>query len=225
MNKFVVVIFIIVITIAISVMIRKTVLNKLLKQLYDAAFVSTDKEAFNLLINSLPAQMTMSEISRDIVRLNAAVSWNDKEEVKRVARKASSLRMKNEEAQTVYGVTVGYLCEKRDPEALFFLEKMKEYFKDTNNVSSLVMVYDSQLIYDIYIEKKADRKAELVELADTVEDGNAKAVYQYRLAVLDYYLGNKEESVKELRKALDNTSSAQAKKKIERILKGEWNLL
>ena len=89
MNKFVVVIFIIVITIAISVMIRKTVLNKLLKQLYDAGYVSTDKEAFNLLINSLPAQMTMSEISRDIVRLNAAVSWNDKEEVKRVNKKVT----------------------------------------------------------------------------------------------------------------------------------------
>jgi len=225
MDKIEIVAGLILLALAISWIIRKVVINRLLKQLYDAAYVQKDRETFMLLISSLQSQMTISEVSRNIMTLNAAIAWDDLETVKTTAGKLISTHLKDAEARTVYGRTIGYLCEKRDSQAIMFLEKMQEYFKGNNDMNIILMLYDIQLVYDIYIEKKAERRTDLIELAESAQEDNAKAVYQYRLAVLDHSLGNKEESRKELKKALENTDNARDRRKIERILEGEWDLL
>ena len=208
-----------------SSVIRRFFLDRLSRQLYEAAYVKKDKELFEILIASPQARMLMSDVSRDIMSLNFRISMDDREMAVRTAERLLKKKLNLQEAQSVYPSTIAYLCEKEDTKALDFLTDMKNRFQDSKDLNTMLMLYDCELTYDVYIRKDAGRIRDLEELISTDIDPENKAVYQYRLAKLYHHEGDKEKAVQLLNEAKDNTKNDGARKKIDRILSGDRNRL
>ena len=219
------IIIIIIIAVILTNLLRQFLLNKLSKQLYQAAYVKKDKELFNILIESPQTKMVMSDTSRNIMALNFYLSIDDENNVISTAKKLINRKLNIKEAQTVYPSTIGYLCEKENVEALVFLENMKKEYGNTSDINMILMIYDCELTYDIYIRKDTSRIKDIEEVLKTDLDADSKAVYQYRLAKLYYYDNNKDKAKSILLEAKSNTSDQNAKKKIEKILNGKWGIL
>lgn len=225
MKSVVLVLLIIVIAAALSTLIRYFLLNRLSRQLYDAAYVKKDKELFEILINSLQAQMVMSDVSREIMSLNFYISMDDENKVIETAKKLIQGKMNMNEAQTVYPAAIGYLCEKENEEASIILNNMKSKYAISEDLNMMLMMYDCELTYDVYVKKDTDRIKDIEEILKSDIDSNSKAVYQYRLAKLYYYDKNKDKAIELLNEARNNTNDKNAKSKIDRILSGKWDLL
>lgn len=225
MNKAILIIAIIAAGLLLSNLIRQFFLNKLSRQLYDAAYIKKDKELFEILIESPQAKLTMSDVSRKIMSLNFYISQNDEKKVLETCRFLIGKKLNLQEAQTIYPAAIGYLCEKGNPEAAQILDDMKLKYGSSEDLNMMLMIYDCELTYDIYIKKDTGRIKDIEEILKSDIDLNSKAVYQYRLAKLYYYDNNKEKAIRYLTEAQNNTNDKNAKRKINAILEGNWKLL
>lgn len=225
MNKATIIILIVIAAAFLSSFIRKVFLDRLSRQLYDAAYIKKDKELFEILINSPQAQLTMSDVSRKIMSLNCYVNIDDEKEVLKTAKYLIGKKLNMKEAQTVYPLTIGYLCEKGNAEVLDILNDLKKKYANTKEINMMLLMYDCELTYDIYIKKDTGRIKDLEELIKTDLNPQNLAVYQYRLAKLYYYDNNKEKAIQLLNTAKNNTNDKGAVNKIDKILKGNWSLL
>lgn len=204
---------------------RKRSLDKLLNEIYQAAYVRKDEEAFELLVLSPQAKMLMNKATRLLMKLNYYVS-NDKEiQVIETVKKLKQCSLNNANKKAFYGSAIGYFAEKENNEAKKLLEWVKEKESDSKDAEMKMLLYDCELTVDIYINKNINRIHDLEVLVTADIDDNAKSVYQYRLAKLYDAAKERKKCIEQLKLALKNTKSKQAKKKIERILNGEWNLL
>lgn len=225
MNHLTVIVPIIFVALLLSVVIRQLFLNRLSRQLYDAAYVKKDKELFELLIGSPQAKMVMSNVSREIMLLNFYLSIDDEACVTDTVQKLMKQRTNLKEAQTIYPASIGYLCEKGNPATLDVLNDLKKKYADSKDLNMLLMIYDCELACDVYIRKDKGRISDLEELLKADIDLNSRAIYQYRLAKLYDYDGNREKARQLLAEARSNTQDKNAKKKIDKILQGDWDLL
>ena len=104
----------------------------------------------------------------------------------------------------------------KDNKEELIIEFSKKHYEEIASLS---------LILDVYINKNIERISELKMMIDADIDNNAKSIYQYRLAKLYKTIGEFSLCKNMLMNARNNTSSKQAKCKIDRILHGEWELL
>ncbi len=225
MNKLTIIILIIIAAAFLSSFIRKVFLDRLSRQLYDAAYIKKDRELFEILIDSPQAQLTMSDVSRKIMALNCYISLNDEKKVLETAKYLINKKLNMKEVQTVYPLAIGYLCEKGNAGVSDILNDLKKKHGNTKELNMMLLMYDCELTYDVYIKKDTGRIKDLEELIKTNLDPKNLAVYQYRLAKLYYYNKNKDKAIELLNMAKNNTNDKGAVKKIDRILKGDWNLL
>lgn len=93
MNKTILIFLIITASLLLSVFLRNMALDRISRQLYQAAYVDKDTVLFESLIDSLPAQMFISERSRKIMALNYYVSANDKDKVIRTCKEMNGKRL------------------------------------------------------------------------------------------------------------------------------------
>ena len=210
---------------AFSSLLRNYSINRIARQLYDAAYVRKDELLFEKLISSLQARMCMSEKSRLIMSLNFYTFIDQEEKVIKLCEKMDGKRMNAEEFRTFYGKVIGYLCDKENEYALKLLNGMEDRYRNSKEISELLLLFDCQMACDIYIRKNTDRIKDLEELLKTDIPGQQKAVYRYRLAKLYYYQNNKEKAAEQLKTAKEETDDIASINKIERILNGEWELL
>ena len=225
MNRTILIIAVIAVSLLLSNLIRQIFLNRLSRQLYDAAYIKKDRELFEILIESPQAKLTMSDISRKIMSLNFYISIDDEKSVLKTGRHLIERKLNTQETQTVYPAVIGYLCEKGNPDASDFLNDMKSRYGNSKDLNMMLMIYDCELTYDIYIKKKTGRIKDIEEILKTDIDPNSKAVYQYRLAKLYFYDNNRDKAKYYLNEAKNNTSDSNAKKKIDSILNGNWKHL
>lgn len=225
MNRTILIIAVIAVSLLLSNLIRQIFLNRLSRQLYDAAYIKKDRELFEILIESPQAKLTMSDISRKIMSLNFYISIDDEKSVLKTGRHLIERKLNMQEAQTVYPAVIGYLCEKGNTDASDFLNDMKSRYGNSKDLNMMLMIYDCELTYDIYIKKNTGRIKDIEEILKTDIDPNSKAVYQYRLAKLYFYDNNRDEAKYYLNEAKNNTSDSNAKKKIDSILNGNWEHL
>ena len=225
MNKTILIFLIITASLLLSVFLRNMALNRISRQLYQAAYVDKDTVLFESLIDSLPAQMFISERSRKIMALNYYVSANDKDKVIRTCKEMNGKRLDGNEFRTFYGTAIGYLCDREDPYAGILLQEMKERYSSSKDISELMLLYDCELTYDIYINKNTGRIPDIEELLKNDLSDEEKAVYEYRLAKLYFYKDERDEAKDLLKSARDHTKNKASRKKIDEILSGNWSLL
>lgn len=204
---------------------RKYTLEKLLKELFQAAYVKKDEEAFELLILSPQAKMLMNNSTRYIMQLNYYIASENTDKVLKIIEKLKKTNMNISDRLTYYGNGIGYLSEKEHPKAQNLLEFMREKEKHSKNLQMQLLLLDCEMAIDVYINKNIERISELKMMIDADIDNNAKSIYQYRLAKLYKTTGEFSLCKNMLMNARNNTSSKQAKCKIDRILHGEWELL
>ena len=205
--------------------IRKVSLNKLLKAIYEAAYINKDEEAFHLLVVSPQAKMLMSDATRLIMQLNFYVANDQEEKVVKIVEKMKKIRLNKNNQKAFYSTAIGYYAEKERTDTLDLINHMKKAIENTQDGELQMLLYDCQLTYDIYVKKDISKIHELQQLLETDIDANAKSVYQYRLAKLYKVANNMDRCQEMLKLAYKNTASKQAKKKIDRILDGEMELL
>ena len=205
--------------------IRRTSLNKLLKAIYEAAYINKDEEAFHLLVVSPQAKMLMSDATRLIMQLNFYVANDQEEKVVKIVEKMKKIRLNKNNQKAFYSTAIGYYAEKERTDMLDLINHMKKAIENTQDGELQMLLYDCQLTYDIYVKKDISKIHELQQLLETDIDANAKSVYQYRLAKLYKVANNMDRCQEMLKLAYKNTASKQAKKKIDRILDGEMELL
>ncbi len=205
--------------------IRRTSLNKLLKAIYEAAYINKDEEAFHLLVVSPQAKMLMSDATRLIMQLNFYVANDQEEKVVKIVEKMKKIRLNKNNQKAFYSTAIGYYAEKERTDTLDLINHMKKAIENTQDGELQMLLYDCQLTYDIYVKKDISKIHELQQLLETDIDANAKSVYQYRLAKLYKVANNMDRCQEMLKLAYKNTASKQAKKKIDRILDGEMELL
>ena len=225
MNKIILIIAVIAVSLLLSNLIRQIFLNRLSRQLYEAAYIKKDKELFEILIESPQAKLTMSDVSRKIMSLNFYISSDDEKSVLKTSRFLINKKLSLQEAQTIYPAAIGYLCEKGNPDVSDILNDMKNKYGSSKDLKMMLMIYDCELTYDIYIKKNTGRIKDIEEILKTDIDPNSKAVYQYRLAKLYFYDNNRDKAKYYLNEAKNNTSDSNAKKKIDSILNGNWKHL
>lgn len=205
---------------------RRRALKQLLNEIYEAAYVKKDEELFKLYINSPQAKMLMSTVTRLIMKLNYSIAKDQMEKVKKLMPEIEGKRMNNKEALSYYQTVFGYMAEREQAEeATHLLTAMKERFGYSKDASVLLLLFDCELIYDIYICKDATRKKDLEILIHTAPDAQSRSVYQYRMAKVAHIIKDQRQCIAYLKQAQENTQSLAAKNKIDRILNGEWALL
>ena len=209
----------------IAEFICKVSLNKLLKAIYEAAYINKDEEAFHLLVVSPQAKMLMSDATRLIMQLNFYVANDQEEKVVKIVEKMKKIRLNKNNQKAFYSTAIGYYAEKERTDTLDLINHMKKAIENTQDGELQMLLYDCQLTYDIYVKKDISKIHELQQLLETDIDANAKSVYQYRLAKLYKIANNMDRCQEMLKLAYKNTASKQAKKKIDRILDGEMELL
>ena len=225
MNKPIVILLIIAASAPISYFVRQIALNRITRQLYQAAYVEKDAVLFESLIDSLPAQMFISERSRKIMALNFYIAANDEEKVAKTCRETNVKRFDANEFKTFCGSAIGYLCDKGNPYSETLLNEMKKRYEGSKDISELMLLYDCQLTYDVYVAKNTDRIADIEEILKNDLGDEEKAVYEYRLAKLYHYQGNRNKVKELLKSARNHTTNRASQKKIDEILNGNWSLL
>ena len=150
---------------------------------------------------------------------------DDEEKVIDVCKKTKRKRLSADEFRAFYGKAIGYLCDKENRYAEKLLKEMEERYSSSKEISEMILLYDCQMAYDIYINHNTERISDLKELIKTEIPDEQKAVYYYRLAKLYKYAENKEETILCLKKAKENTKEKSAVTKINKILSGNWDLL
>ena len=158
--------------------------------------------------------------------LDSVEQANDQEEkVVKIVEKMKKIRLNKNNQKAFYSTAIGYYAEKERTDTLDLINHMKKAIENTQDGELQMLLYDCQLTYDIYVKKDISKIHELQQLLETDIDANAKSVYQYRLAKLYKVANNMDRCQEMLKLAYKNTASKQAKKKIDRILDGEMELL
>ena len=140
---------------------RKHALDKLLKDLYQAAYVKKDEELFELLIFSPQAKMLMNNPTRYIMQLNNYIACENTEKVLKTIDKLKKLNMNTPDKLTFYGNAIGYLSEREHPAAISLLAFIKDKEKSSKSLQMEILLLDCEQVVDIYINKNANRIKEL----------------------------------------------------------------
>jgi hypothetical protein len=225
MDKTIVILLIIAASAFISYFVRQVALNRITRQLYQAAYVEKDAVLFESLIDSLPAQMFISEKSRKIMALNFYIASDNEEKVVRTCRETNMKRLDANEFKTFCGSAIGYLCDRKNPYAETLLNEMKKRYAGSKDISQLMLLYDCELTYDVYIAKNTDRISDIEEILKNDLSDEERAVYEYRLAKLYDYQDNKAKVKQLLKSARSHTANRASQKKIDEILNGNRSLL
>ena len=193
-------------------------LNKLLKELYKFAYVDKDEDGFLLQLASPQAQMLMSNTSRRMMELNYWIYKDNKENVEKIASQLKKQKMNTNNTISFYSLVIGYLADKKDANALEYLEELKNNYKSVSNPKQEFLINDCDMTCKIYINQDIDLIPVIEKILKENLDNEARSVYQYRLAYL-YKLNNNIDKCKNLLKeAMNNTSSIKSKNKIKSIL-------
>ena len=225
MNKTVLTLLIIAASAIISYFVRQIALNRITRQLYQAAYVDKDTALFESLINSLQAQMFIADRSRRIMSLNYYIAANEEDKVVKTCKEMKGNRLSANEFMSFYGSAIGYLCDKGNPYAKELLEEMRKRYASSKDVSELMLLQDCELTYDIYINKNTDRISDIEEILESDLSDEQRAVYEYRLAKLYCYQDNKGKAKELLKSAKNHTENKASRNKIDQILNGNWSLL
>ena len=225
MNKTILILLIIAACAVISWFVRQIAINRITRQLYQAAYIDNDAALFESLINSLQAQMFISDKSRKIMSLNYYIRSDNQEKAAEICRDMNAKRLNSEEFMTFYGSAIGYLCDKNDPYAKTLLEEMRKRYASGCSVQEQMLLHDCELTCDVYINRNTDRIADIEEILNGDLNDEQKAVYEYRLAKLYHYVDNKDKVKELLRSARSYTANKASQKKIDEILSGNWSLL
>jgi tetratricopeptide (TPR) repeat protein len=222
-NIYIILIFLI--FVFILTVVTKNNKNKLLKELFNKAYVDNDEEAFYLLLNSPQAKILIDDFSLKMMKLNYLIAKNDTKEAFNLIDKIESKKINNSNAKAFFPLAIGFCAENKNDKATELLT-IFETIANKSNDSELSLLYlDCKMVCDIYINEDTKLISGLEEILKNDFDNNAKSVYQYRLAKLYYVDGRLDEAKNMLVKAKENSNSKKAKEKINEILSGKWNLL
>ena len=222
-NIYIILIFLI--FVFILTVVTKNNKNKLLKELFNKAYVDNDEEAFYLLLNSPQAKILIDDFSLKMMKLNYLIAKNDTKEAFNLIDKIESKKINNSNAKAFFPLAIGFCAENKNDKATELLT-IFETIANKRNDSELSLLYlDCKMVCDIYINEDTKLISGLEEILKNDFDNNAKSVYQYRLAKLYYVDGRLDEAKNMLVKAKENSNSKKAKEKINEILSGKWNLL
>lgn len=225
MNK-VLIIVLILGAVVLSQVIRNYVLTKNLKLIYDAAYVQKNIELFEVLIDSLQVQMSMSYFSRSLMKIKFYVFMDEEnkalKEIKRVLKK----KLNNKDLNAVTVSCYTYLLEKENEiVAEEILNRLEKAYSQSNNPEEAMLLFDSKLAFDIYINKDVSKIEGILEILENNIDEQTKAVYLYRLAKLYKYNNEKTKAIDCLKQAKKFTKASNDIRKIDSILKGNWEIL
>ena len=211
-------VIILLIMIILTVVYSKYSQNKLLKELYRLAYLDDDEEGFILMLSSIESQMLMSDISRKMIELNYWISKDNHAEVVNITNTLRNKKMNKDNTLSFYSLVIGYFADKHNCVAADLLDELKAKVGDEKDLKTKMLVNDCEMVVDIYINHNTKYIKELEKYVNSEIDGNAKSIYQYRLAILYKYNNEIDKCVMTLKQALNNTSSEKSKNKIENIL-------
>ncbi len=216
------IILLIVLFTIIAELLRKKTLNKLLKDIYDAAYRKKDEELFHLLIESPQMKMLMSEHSRLLIKLNVYIKLNQDEKIIKTVNKLRKMKLGKNSCKAFYSVAIGTYCEKQWQDAVSLLTDLKDKTQNTKDQDLILLYLDCQLLVDLYIYKDMTKVSAVEEIINSEIDNPSKVIYMIRLARLYDLNGQKSLSDEWLKKA-QKIADKQAKKKIDSLLKKGWN--
>ena len=211
-------VIILLIMIILTVVYSKYSQNKLLKELYRLAYLDDDEEGFILMLSSIESQMLMSDISRKMIELNYWISKDNHAEVVNITNTLRNKKMNKDNTLSFYSLVIGYFADKHNCVAADLLDELKAKVGDEKDLKTKMLVNDCEMVVDIYINHNTKYIKELEKYVNSEIDGNAKSIYQYRLAIHYKYNNEIDKCVMTLKQALNNTSSEKSKNKIENIL-------
>ena len=211
-------VIILLIMIILTVVYSKYSQNKLLKELYRLAYLDDDEEGVILMLSSIESQMLMSDISRKMIELNYWISKDNHAEVVNITNTLRNKKMNKDNTLSFYSLVIDYFADKHNCVAADLLDELKAKVGDEKDLKTKMLVNDCERVVDIYINHNTKYIKELEKYVNREIDGNAKSIYQYRLAILYKYNNEIDKCVMTLKQALNNTSSEKSKNKIENIL-------
>lgn len=220
--KFLWIILLVVLFTILAEMLRRKTINKLCKDLYNAAYQKKDEELFLLLIDSPQAKMLMSDASRGLMKLNYFISSDQETKAIHLINKLKKRKLDKNNQKAFYSLSIGYTSEKQNEIATELLEDLKIKAENTKDQEWILLYLDSQLLVDIYIKKELTKAEALEEIIHSDLDNNSKVIYMIRLARL-YDLNNMKDLSREWLMKADRIAEGQAKKKVASLLKKGWD--
>ena len=201
---------------------RRKTLNKILNNIYDAAYRKKDEELFLLHIQSPQAKMLMSDASRELIKLNYYVSTDQKEKALKIISRLRKSRLDKNSRKSFYSVAIGYMCEKQEAHVTELLDELKAKPESSQDQDLILLYLDCQLLVDIYIKKELTKAEALKEIINSEIDNSSKVIYMIRLARL-YDLNDKKDLSRQWLKKAESIAEGQARKKVEELLKKGWD--
>lgn len=201
---------------------RRKTLNKILNNIYDAAYRKKDEELFLLHIQSPQAKMLMSDASRELIKLNYYVSTDQKEKALKIISRLRKSRLDKNSRKSFYSVAIGYMCEKQEAHVTELLDELKAKAESSQDQDLILLYLDCQLLVDIYIKKELTKAEALKEIINSEIDNSSKVIYMIRLARL-YDLNDKKDLSRQWLKKAESIAEGQARKKVEELLKKGWD--
>lgn len=201
---------------------RRKTLNKILNNIYDAAYRKKDEELFLLHIQSPQAKMLMSDASRELIKLNYYVSTDQKEKALKIISRLRKSRLDKNSRKSFYSVAIGYMCEKQEAHVTELLDELKAKAESSQDQDLILLYLDCQLLVDIYIKKELTKAEALKEIINSEIDNSSKVIYMIRLARL-YDLNDKKDLSQQWLKKAESIAEGQARKKVEELLKKGWD--
>ena len=145
------------------------------------------------------------------MELNYWIYKDNKENVEKIASQLKKQKMNTNNTISFYSLVIGYLADKKDANALEYLEELKNNYKSVSNPKQEFLINDCDMTCKIYINQDIDLIPVIEKILKENLDNEARSVYQYRLAYL-YKLNNNIDKCKNLLKeAMNNTSSIKSK--------------
>lgn len=203
---------------------RRKTLNKILNNIYDAAYRKKDEELFLLHIQSPQAKMLMSDASRELIKLNYYVSTDQKEKALKIISRLRKSRLDKNSRKSFYSVAIGYMCEKQEASVTELLDELKAKAESSQDQDLILLYLDCQLLVDIYIKKELTKAEALKEIINSEIDNSSRVIYMIRLARL-YDLNDKKDLSRQWLKKAESIAEGQARKKVEELLKKGWDEL
>lgn len=202
--------------------IRRVSLQRLLRDIYEAAYVKKDNELFKININSPQAKMLMSDVSRLLIKLNYYITNDCEDMVIKVVNRLKNINLSKRNAKAFYSTAIGYYAYKQRNDTIDLLDELRKKYEHTHDKEMILLIIDCQLIYDIYIGKDTNKIEFLKEIIQSDVNNRLKVIYYIRLSYLYNVKGNKEASEQQLELAL-KIADQNFQKKIKHILQEGWS--
>lgn len=198
---------------------RRHIVNKLLKQLYRLAYVEHDSQAFQELVDSPKARLVLSVFTRYFLKLRYFIDKDLVISVDETYETIRYLRMNANDLLAVNQIMFGYCLEhQRFKEAEDILNKLRRMLSKQHEMAKIMLLFDCELTYDIYVNKNTQRIPDLKELLAKAEDDETKAVYLYRLAMLYAVAPETGDCRAALNQALQLTKQPASQQRLRRLL-------